>query len=328
MALKEKLLSLGIVENNEYLDKYVELIESNRETKREKFKTQKHHIIPKYYYKTNHLVVDNSKSNVVEVSYKNHILLHYYLALCSIDIYKYKSYHSFLYLYKIINNRNEIIDKNNLIIEISKLEYFDCLYQEDKKLESKNLAGGKWMTNDKTQQYVRSDRIQYFESLGYHIGKLPFSEKQYEALAKIQKKNIGTHHTKEWNDNISNANKGRKLSKESIEKISNSLKGNVPWNKGLTKDDERVAKNIANGFSKTQYKKGDIPWNLGKKWSKESKDKMSNSHKGKPSSTLNRICIYRLEDDSQKFVKKEELNDYLALGYIKGKRPNKNGKKK
>ena len=45
MTLKEKLLVLDLVVDNEYLDKYVELIESNRETKREKFKTQKHHII-------------------------------------------------------------------------------------------------------------------------------------------------------------------------------------------------------------------------------------------------------------------------------------------
>ena len=44
--LKEKLLSLGIVEDNEYLDFYCTLIENNRDTKREKYKTQKHHIIP------------------------------------------------------------------------------------------------------------------------------------------------------------------------------------------------------------------------------------------------------------------------------------------
>ncbi len=44
----------------------------------------------------------------------------------------------------------------------------------------------------------------------------------------------------------SNANKGKKYDDDRCENISKSLKGNIPWNKGLTKDDERVRKNIEN----------------------------------------------------------------------------------
>jgi len=44
-----------------------------------------------------------------------------------------------------------------------------------------------------------------------------------------------------------NAGLGKKYSKERCKNISNSLKGNIPWNKGLTMDtDNRVRKNIEN----------------------------------------------------------------------------------
>ena len=55
MSLKNNLISLGLAVDNKFLDSYCSLIESNRETKREKSKTQKHHIIPRYYYKKNNL---------------------------------------------------------------------------------------------------------------------------------------------------------------------------------------------------------------------------------------------------------------------------------
>lgn len=42
------------------------------------------------------------------------------------------------------------------------------------------------------------------------------------------------------------ASYGRIKSKEECEKISKSLTGNVPWNKGLTKEDNRVKRNVEN----------------------------------------------------------------------------------
>ena len=39
--LKEKLIALNIVEDNEYLDKYLSIITSNTKTVRLKYKTQK-----------------------------------------------------------------------------------------------------------------------------------------------------------------------------------------------------------------------------------------------------------------------------------------------
>ena len=66
--LKDTLLSLNIFEDNEYLDAYIKLIEANKETKKEQFKTALHHIIPKAYFKKMNLPIDNSKNNLVNFS--------------------------------------------------------------------------------------------------------------------------------------------------------------------------------------------------------------------------------------------------------------------
>lgn len=81
--LSEHLISIGLCQNNIWLDKYCELIESNRDTKKVKYKTQLHHIIPRYFFKEKCEAVDNSNDNCVFLSHKDHALAHYYLALCS-----------------------------------------------------------------------------------------------------------------------------------------------------------------------------------------------------------------------------------------------------
>ena len=83
--LKRVLLDTNIFIDNDFLDKYVELIVSNANTKKVIGKTQSHHIIPKYYFKFNNLKVDNSNSNRVNLYYKDHLTAHYFMAKCSID---------------------------------------------------------------------------------------------------------------------------------------------------------------------------------------------------------------------------------------------------
>ena len=85
--LKEKLLKLGCFDDNEYFDKYLELCLDNVNTKRTKYITNAHHIIPRKYYKFNKLEIDNSPENIVNLRYYDHILAHYYLVLCSIPGY-------------------------------------------------------------------------------------------------------------------------------------------------------------------------------------------------------------------------------------------------
>lgn len=55
----------------------------NIHTDRIRGKTNLHHIVPKYYYLDRHIQIDNSPNNLVNMLYSDHILAHYFLAMCS-----------------------------------------------------------------------------------------------------------------------------------------------------------------------------------------------------------------------------------------------------
>lgn len=74
--------------DNEFLLKYCQLIERNRRTPI-RHNTNKHHIVPKSWYKLNSCKVNNESSNLVNLVYRDHVLAHYYLCLCTEDPLKY-----------------------------------------------------------------------------------------------------------------------------------------------------------------------------------------------------------------------------------------------
>lgn len=122
MKLKEKLLQYNLVNDNEYVDKYVELIEKNIDNKSQKFLTHRHHIIPKYYFKYNNLDCDNTKDNIVNLKYSDHILAHFYLFKCSTELYyKFCNSEAILRLIGTIpENEIDIIKKS---IDLDYVEY-------------------------------------------------------------------------------------------------------------------------------------------------------------------------------------------------------------
>ena len=81
--LKQLLIEIKLCVDNEWLDKYCELINNNYNTESIKFKTQIHHIIPRYYYKSINESINNNSDNLVNLFHKDHVLAHYYLSLCS-----------------------------------------------------------------------------------------------------------------------------------------------------------------------------------------------------------------------------------------------------
>jgi hypothetical protein len=78
--LKTILLETCMFEDNTYLDKYVNLINNNRDTVKEKFLTQEHHILPRCYFDYIGAPCDDSSNNIVTLKIADHILAHYYLA--------------------------------------------------------------------------------------------------------------------------------------------------------------------------------------------------------------------------------------------------------
>lgn len=83
ISLKDRLLSYEGFVDNEYLDKYVQLVERNRRTPRRGKDINSHHIVPRSWFKIHKQTVDNSLSNLVNLVYRNHTLAHYYLCLCT-----------------------------------------------------------------------------------------------------------------------------------------------------------------------------------------------------------------------------------------------------
>ncbi|WP_300924750.1 NUMOD3 domain-containing DNA-binding protein [uncultured Clostridium sp.] len=266
--LKDKLLALKIFDDNNYLDKYIELIESNRETKKEKFKTQKHHIIPRCYFKHENLEIDNSSDNLVNLLYKDHALAHYYLSLCCKGVFKYANEYALLHL---INYKTFPADDYTFIKTLDK---YQSVYES----------------------YILHDRINH---LGKKLSeetkkKISLSSKGRKLSEETRKKmsdaNIGKVVSDATKNKLSLINKGKRLSNETRLKIGENggkNKGRVYVNNGtITKcvDLEQL-----NDYLTLGYVKGRTPEycsNLsnskkGHTVSQDTRNKIGKSNKGR-----------------------------------------------
>lgn len=192
--LKEKLLVSGLVYDNEFLDKYVLLIEQNRNTKYENNRTQRHHIIPVFYYKSNSMKVDNTIDNLVNLLYKDHLLAHYYLAMCAVDKYVYQA---FVPLFIILDHKS--FPKEEKIL-IENLPMIQSLYERSRK-------------NSHNPMYNETIREQ-------HRNKMR-SKSVREAISKTMRQKIeeGNFFTEEHRKKLSSSARNRiSINKEGKEK--------------------------------------------------------------------------------------------------------------
>lgn len=122
---------------------------------------------------------------------------------------------------------------------------------------------------DENEAYEKEKQlIKELESNNYKKG--------YNKSIGGEKSALGFKQTKETREKMSENNarywKGKKMPDKTKEKISNSLKGRAPWNKGTHE--------INSGC----FKKGNVPWIKGKKMSQEFIEKNRLGHLGKHSS--------------------------------------------
>jgi hypothetical protein len=316
--LKKKLLALDVVEDNEYLDKYISIIVNNHKTLRLKYKTQKHHIVPRAVFTHNKEPLDNSESNIVNLEYKDHILAHYYLYMCATGWFKYPAAKAVDYLVKRIEsirvkpnafNQIEInFSEDELIVLLPELANI----QEHAKIgEHNRLAGGKWVNNGETQKYISGDLLQEFllNNSSWKVGKLPVSKETREKLRQKKPNNKGTKVVNNGQCNkyvpvsevaeyLNNGwilgrfdvpyFKGKPLSEETKQKISETRKAgqHTPWNKG--------AKGLQTA-NKTTFKPGMTPHNTGRKYMNNGKEEL--------------------------WVSPEQVDSYLELGFNFGRLP-------
>lgn len=110
--------------DNEYLKAYANLIERNLNTKQIPRKTNKHHIIPKCWFKLNKLDIDNSLSNLVNLKYREHILAHYYLCLCTKDSLQFANELAFQCL---LSRKKKVNNYDNQLIH--QLPLYNYIYE-------------------------------------------------------------------------------------------------------------------------------------------------------------------------------------------------------
>lgn len=301
--LKIRLLDSQCVIENEYLELYLNLILNNKHLQEEPYRTQTHHILPRSFFRKNNMEIDDTSNNKVNLYYKDHILAHYYLALCATSEYKNSFANAFCFLIgridmiqdssKFSSYIKDPINKSDLI---NSLPFYQELYEAAKFYQHELNKGGKWMNNGVKQQYVRPCDIDNFMELGYIIGKLPMSEEQRQKLKTrippnegkititngklnkfIQIQELDEYMAQGWyKGSCTKGRPGKSLSEEQIKKISISKKGTPAWNKGLTKEtDQRILKySLSESGKKSQFQKGHTPWNKGKLWDEPIKEKM------------------------------------------------------
>lgn len=119
--------------------------------------------------------------------------------------------------------------------------------------------------------------------------------------------------SEETKQKISKSHKGKKISDNQKHKISETLKGSIPWMKGKHHTKESKQK-------MSEAKIGYVPWNKGKKLDDYHRQIISKTHynaKGKNNPAYGRKWMNN--GTTEKYVKSEEVNNYLNNGYSFGK---------
>lgn len=167
--LYETLKNLAIFIENEYFSKYIQLVELNRLTKQQSFITQKHHIIPQYYFKKNNLPIDNSKNNIINLQYKDHILAHYYLInCCKNDSDILSNIHAFNILLRKQGHKLSKADLNNFLTTAEQFEQKRLLHLSGiSKLKN---TGGKYVNKNGIVKHIKLSEVDLYLADGWQLG--------------------------------------------------------------------------------------------------------------------------------------------------------------
>lgn len=316
--LKEKLLNLGIFEENEYFYAYIDLIEKNKQTKKEQFKTAIHHIIPKAYFKKLNLPIDNSEDNLVNLLHKDHALAHYYIALATKDPYFLYSSMSAL---QHIMGFNKKMNQEDITTFIFNLDKYQELVEQKNKYHSEHLKG--LLAGEKNP----AKRPEVKEKL-----KKDWHKKHLNSC------NTGKKHTLEWKKSMSSMLKGRvsiikenkqlHVKKEDLNKYLNDgwIIGNK--NKGIKRTEEQKKVNglkhkgkirVTNGVINKNISTDELEQYLNKGFWRGlttiSKDKRK---KREGSSSKNKIAVHKPDVNKTKYINKEDVAKFIEEGYILG----------
>lgn len=278
--LKEKLLQTNSVEGNSYLDLYIKLILDNLKTPKQINKTQSHHIIPRSYFSHSNLDVDDSKENLVNLLYKDHILAHYYLSLCSIGDYKLYNINAFLHM---ANQRN-LKD-----FSIKNLEEYQNLYEEFSKYYSVKIRDHKpWKYNKGIpRKAMKESTKKLIGEINKQRSLNKFPIHKGDEYKRVYKDQIPNYILDGWEEGLPNYVR---------ELQSKNLKGKP---------------NYRPNFKQSEYQKQRVRESNSHPKRQETKDKIRSKMTG---STF----VYNESLRKGHYVKPEDLDYYLNNGYHLG----------
>lgn len=130
--LETTLKTLDGFVDNEYLDKYIRLVERHKHSPVYRGDVNLHHIVPKAWFKLNNRDVDNDPSNLVTLRYREHVLAHYFLCLCTDGKLKYANELALICLL----SRKKLGSQNRQLIE--NLPLYNSIYEDYKQKQKEN----------------------------------------------------------------------------------------------------------------------------------------------------------------------------------------------
>lgn len=263
----EKLKTLDLFDKQEFLEKYIDLIKSNLNNQPIKGQTQSHHIIPRGYYKILGIEVDNSKENLINLKYSDHILAHWYLYKASKKgPFKNSNLYALFYMLNTLD-----VPEDEGILKLNILNYGEiysnfCLMQAER---TKSLNIGQKLAGRKDSKETRLRK-----SLA-HKGIIPNEQ---------ARKNMGEAQKKAWEDpkRKEKCSRPRKITSE-------KLKGRTPIYNPITEEGRLVYIDELDTYLSDGWVRGRSPSFgvkirdsiKGREVSEETKLKMSKAHKGK-----------------------------------------------
>lgn len=239
MNLKNKLLELNLVHENEYLDKYVQLVETNGLSNTIKFQTDVHHIVPAFFYRSWNRCVDNSPLNLVILQAKDHVLAHFLLALCATERYVDAATRA---AHRVATGHEG--SYNNVLEALDLLDWneLQLIHEQNKKAASEwskttvKNKGKIWINNGIQNRMVFPEEFAVYESKNFVKGRLPLPTDGIEKMRQSRK--------------------GQKPSQDTIDKRKATMiarYGKAGVNNCTDESNSRISKTLQEYYSKNVH---------------------------------------------------------------------------
>ena len=323
MTLKTRLLDTGVFIDNEYLNKYIDLVTSCALEDRIVYSAQRHHILPVAYFKKLQLPVDNSTSNIVLLEYKNHVLAHYYLTFCTVDWLRGKTASAFI----LLTDLAEYNDESELLLDLPKLDELYKYGLKNRAESARITHSGKHTNHHDGKIYMNDGHVSVcvypqqqgeLEEQGFVRGRLT-SDSARKNLSDWQRGKPkpslqGKPKSDEHRAKLADANIGRVY-----------LVNDGGEEKSFHREDPQIQLYLQSGI-----------WHVGRKpFTEERRKNQSAALKGRVSprkgykcteeerKQLATRCLGRVwvhNDTHSKMIYPDELPMYIEQGYVSGRR--------